>query len=140
MIANEITKDELKKMRKSEIVDLFAKQLEKENLQFAREHRFHPVRRWRFDFTASDKFLDQEAFDRFFKGVPDWAHPQKCIAIEIEGGIWTRGRHTRGSGFIKDCEKYNTATAMGWRVFRFPTDMVKSGEAIKFVSQEIFGK
>lgn len=117
MIANEVTKDELKKMRKSEIVDLFAKQLEKEKLYFEREYRFHPTRKWRFDFALA-----------------------KMIAVEIEGGIWTQGRHTRGSGFIKDCEKYNTATAMGWQVFRFPTDMVKSGEAINFIIQEVLRK
>lgn len=40
------------------------------------------------------------------------------IAIEVEGGAFTRGRHTRGAGFIGDMEKYNAATSMGWRVFR----------------------
>jgi hypothetical protein len=40
------------------------------------------------------------------------------IAIEIEGGIYTNGRHTRGKGFANDMEKYNEATAMGWHIFR----------------------
>lgn len=62
-----------------------------------REYRFHPVRKWRFDF----------------------AYPDKKIAVECEGGVWTRGRHTRGMGFIQDCEKYNEATLMGWRVLRY---------------------
>jgi len=43
------------------------------------------------------------------------------IAVEIEGGVWTGGRHTRGAGFRQDMEKYNEATAMGWRVFRVDT-------------------
>ncbi|MGL5914018.1 MAG: hypothetical protein ACRCZB_07615 [Bacteroidales bacterium] len=60
------------------------------------EHKFHPTRRWRFDFAI----IEQK------------------IAIEVEGGVWTNGRHTRGKGFIGDMEKYNTATAMGWRVLR----------------------
>ncbi|MCK4815094.1 hypothetical protein KA005_04930, partial [bacterium] len=77
--------------------------------EYAREYKFHPVRKWRFDFALKDR-----------------------VAVEIEGGIWAQGRHTRGSGFIKDAEKYNTAAAMGWRVFRFPSDMVEDGSAIKF--------
>lgn len=61
-----------------------------------KEYKFHPERRWRFDFAI----------------------PQYKIAIEVEGGIWTRGRHTRPKGFLSDMEKYNMATLMGWRVFR----------------------
>ena len=60
------------------------------------EFRFHPVRRWRFDF----------------------AHPEKRVAVEIEGGVFIRGRHNRPSGFIADCEKYNEAVKLGWRVLR----------------------
>jgi very-short-patch-repair endonuclease len=80
-----------------------------------RELRFHPTRRWRFDFSI----------------------PRLKIAIEVEGAIWARGRHTRGSGFEKDCEKYNEATIMGWRVLRFTTDMVISGEAIAVIERAI---
>lgn len=61
-----------------------------------REHRFHAVRRWRFDY----------------------AWPEQRVALEVDGGVWTGGRHTRGAGFIKDMEKLNTATVAGWRVVR----------------------
>jgi very-short-patch-repair endonuclease len=61
------------------------------------EFKFHPMRKWRFDF----------------------AWPEKRVAVEIEGGVWTRGRHTRGSGYIGDMEKYNSAVEMGWRVLRY---------------------
>ena len=60
------------------------------------EHRFHPVRKWRFDY----------------------AWPELKIALEVEGGAWTGGRHTTGKGFVADMEKYNTAAALGWRVIR----------------------
>lgn len=66
------------------------------------EYRFHPKRKWRFDF----------------------ADPFQKIAIELEGGVWTGGRHTRPEGFTKDCEKYNAAALLGWRVFRFTTKML----------------
>jgi len=62
-----------------------------------REYRFVPDRRWRFDF----------------------AYTGQKIAVEIEGGIWNGGRHTRGSGYEKDLEKYNRATIEGWKVLRY---------------------
>ena len=73
-----------------------------------REHQFFPGRRWRFDF----------------------AWPDRLIAAEVEGGIWTHGRHSRGAGFEKDCEKYNSAALVGWRVFRFTGGMLNRNEAI----------
>jgi len=66
----------------------------------AKEYKFHPVRRWRFDF----------------------AWPDKKVAIEVEGGVYMRGRHVRPKGFIGDCEKYNMALLMGWKVLRAPVD------------------
>ena len=80
-----------------------------------REYRFHPVRRWRFDL----------------------AYPEKKIAFEIEGGTWTGGRHVRPDGFEKDCEKYNEATRLGWKVYRFTSGMIQSGEALKMIEQEV---
>ena len=75
------------------------------------EHRFHPVRRWRFDFC----WIDQR------------------LALEVEGGIWCNGRHTTGSGFTADCAKYNTALIMGWRVLRVTGTQVKSGAALSWL-------
>jgi len=80
-----------------------------------REVKFHPVRKWRFDF----------------------AWPGQMVAVEVEGGTWSGGRHTTGIGFRNDCEKYNAATALGWRVYRFTSDQVKSGMAIKQISEVI---
>ena len=63
---------------------------------WTREHKFHATRRWKFDF----------------------AFPALKVAIEVEGGVFTRGRHVRPSGFIADCEKYNVAALAGWLVIR----------------------
>jgi len=49
----------------------------------------------------------------------DFAHPELKILIEYEGGIWNKGRHIRGQGYIKDMEKYNMAQLLGYKVFRY---------------------
>ncbi len=70
--------------------------------RLAPEYRFHPVRRWRFDYAL----------------------PALQVAIELEGGIYAAGRHVRPLGFMRDAEKYNQAAAAGWLLFRLPTGMV----------------
>jgi len=55
----------------------------------------------------------------------DFACVEHRVAIEIEGGIFTNGRHTRGVGYTKDCEKYNWLVMRGWRVLRYTTLHVK---------------
>lgn len=61
------------------------------------EYRFHPTRRWRLDY----------------------AWPKYKVAVEIEGGVWIKGRHNRASGFLKDIEKYNSLAEMGWILLRY---------------------
>lgn len=75
------------------------------------EHRFHVARQWRMDF----------------------AWPRELVYLEIEGGVWTSGRHTRGSGFLTDMEKYNTAACMGWRGIRVTPENLFSDETARLV-------
>lgn len=77
-----------------------------------REHRFHEVREWRFDFA--------------------WL-PQK-LALEVDGATWSRGRHTSGDGFAKDCVKFAHAAIGDWRVIRATGEQVKSGVAAQWVA------
>lgn len=73
------------------------------------EYRFHPKRKWRFDF----------------------AWPTVRVALEVEGGVWTGGRHTRGAGFLRDMEKYNSAAIAGWRVLRcVPSELCTKATAL----------
>ena len=98
----------------SALEDSFEFQLKALNLLgYEREHRFHPTRKWRFDFSFISKKL----------------------AIELHGGIYTQGRHTRGAGVEADMIKINTAQEMGWTVLCFSAGMVKSGHAIEQVER-----
>lgn len=69
--------------------------------------------------------------DRRFKA--DYALPQVKVLIEVEGGVFTSGRHTRGAGYISDLEKYNLAALLGFRVYRFTPEQVIKGEAMSFL-------
>lgn len=44
------------------------------------------------------------------------------VALEVEGGVWTKGRHTRGTGFLKDMEKYNALSLHGIFLLRVVPD------------------
>ena len=92
-----------------------ARELKTLRIKFEQEFYFHPERKWRADFHLIDK----------------------KILVEIEGGIWSGGRHTRGKGYIGDMEKYNAATMIGFQVIRFSTDQVKSGHAIQQIEMMV---
>ena len=76
-----------------------------------REFQFAPPRKWRFDFA----FLDD------------------MVALEIDGGAWCSGRHTRGAGFEADCEKLAEAACLGWTVIRCTPKMVSDGRVFDWL-------
>lgn len=86
-------------------------------VECVKEFKFHPVRKWRFDYAI----------------------PEHKIALEVEGGVWTGGRHTSSVGFMKDMEKYNTATLMGWRVFRTTPDELYRLKTLNLLKTAISG-
>ena len=76
------------------------------------EYRFHPTRKWRID----------------------WAFPEQRVALEVEGGIFIRGRHSRGVGMLKDMEKYNELAARGWRLIRTTPDNLCSPDTLRILT------
>ena len=76
------------------------------------EYRFHAIRKWRFDFIFKPN-----------------------IALEVEGGVWTGGRHTRGTGFKADIEKYNMAVELGWRILRCVPDDLCTMETVLMIKR-----
>lgn len=79
------------------------------------EYRFHETRKWRFD----------------------WAFVSYRIALELEGGAWSRGRHVRGRGFVEDMSKYNEAQIAGWRVLRITPQQFNDGTGLELVMRAV---
>lgn len=82
-----------------------------------REFLFHPSRKWRADF----------------------AFPESMLLIEVEGGTRKAGggRHQRAEGFEGDCEKYNAAQLLGYKVLRFTTDMITRRKAVPVILEAL---
>ncbi len=77
------------------------------------EYRFDPVRRWRID----------------------WFWEAQKVGLEIDGAVWTGGRHTRGAGWLKDTEKLNACAIAGIRMLRATPAQVASGEILTVLEQ-----
>lgn len=67
----------------------------------------------------------------------DFAWPDLRLIVEVEGGLYTQGRHVRPSGFTKDLQKYNEIAAAGWKLLRFSRREVTSGEALNVIRRVI---
>lgn len=70
------------------------------------QYRFHPTRRWLFDF----------------------AWPDALLAVEIDGGQWQAhgGRHNTDT----DREKLNAAAVLGWSVLRYSGAMLSNPASV----------
>ncbi len=74
-----------------------------------------PLRKWRFDYC--------------------WI-PER-VGLEVDGSIWTAGRHTRGSGWLKDSEKLNTAATMGFRMLRCTPQQLHSLDLLDVIRKTL---
>lgn len=90
-----------------------------------------------YDFTAWRLAFHKYSHERDWRF--DFAWPAQRIAVEVEGGTWQGGRHTRGRGYEDDCEKYNRAAELGWRVFRFTEGMLLDGRARETLERVLGG-
>lgn len=105
-------------MRKSEVEELFALHLRCEKIEFDRETRLIPQRKFRWDFVI------------------------ESLAIEIQGGTFkgSRGGHTSGLGYQKDCEKMQLVVMEGYTPLYFTSDDVRKGTAIKVIKELLNGR
>ena len=84
---------------------------------YVREYKFHPKRGFRFDFC--------------FKDIK--------LALEVNGGVYSKGGHTSGPGYSKDMEKLALAAIEGYTVIQMTTGQVSNGQGIEWV-QEYFNR
>ena len=84
-------------------------------VECVKEYRFHPTRKWRFDYA----FVEHK------------------IAIEVDGGVWINGRHNRAAGYVKDLEKFNAAAAMGWVVIKYTPEQLYRSATFDLIKETI---
>ena len=98
------------------------------------EFKFDTDRKFSFDYA-----IPALSFDYAIPALSfDYAIPalrQGALAIEINGGAWSRGRHVRGAGFIRDMEKLNLAQIFGWDVLQFTPQQVLDGTAKEVIKR-----
>lgn len=84
-------------------------------IKYEREYRFHPTRKWRFDFAI----------------------PEHKIAVEVQGGIYIHGRHNRGIYLESEYEKMCQAAILGWAVMPVTSKMILDGIIIEYINEAI---
>lgn len=77
---------------------------------------------------------------RAFRFDLAWPESDHMLALEIDGGVWTRGRHTRPKGFLRDHEKRNLAACEGWRIIYTTPNRLNTGATIELVREALLGK
>lgn len=97
-------------MSKSELEDQLALQLKVVGINYKRQYKWHPDRRFKADFLV----------------MPD-------ILVEVQGGIWTKGRHVRAMGYQMDCQKMCLAQLHGYSILYVTDKMIQSGEAVRTI-------
>jgi len=80
------------------------------------EFKFHPTRKWRFDFLFPNK-----------------------VALEVQGGLFSGGRHSRGASLLKEHEKLNNAAVLGYRVLYTIPQMLCMQETLDTIREAIKG-
>lgn len=79
---------------------------------------FHPVRKWRADYL--------------------WRAAK--LIVEVDGGVFIGGRHARGAGIERDCEKCAEAMMLGYRVLHVTPRHVRNGRAVGWVELLLTGR
>lgn len=74
-----------------------------------------PLRRWRADYC--------------------WVEHK--LILEVNGGLFVQGRHTRGAGALADMEKLSEAAILGYRVIYATPSEVDSGAVLDRVRRAL---
>lgn len=83
---------------------------------FKRNYRFHESRRWEWDFA--------------------WV--ERRLAVELQGGQWQRGRHTRGGkAYQNELEKHRAAVMSDWWCLCYTTDDIMKNDGALLAVREV---
>jgi hypothetical protein len=96
------------------------------------EREFSDIEAWEKDY--------QERYSRSKRSKRyrlDFAHPLSRTGVEIQGGVYNRGRHVTGSGYERDCKKYNLAYTSGWTIFLLTSTMAKDAAWLAVIAGHI---
>jgi len=115
----------MKKYEASLIMELLLKDL---NCEYVKEHKFHDKRKWRFDYAIPGNKIGIEIEGGTTGNVVTCNHCRQKVGRKLKSGkyvfIREGGRHNSIKGYEKDCEKYNAAAVLGWRLLRYTTNMI----------------
>jgi len=100
--------------------------------QLILEREFSGIEAWEKDFQ--ERYSKSKRSKRYRL---DFAHPSSLIGIEIQGGVYNRGRHVTGSGYERDCKKYNLAYTSGWTIFLLTSTMAKDSFWLGLIAAQI---
>lgn len=90
------------------------------------EFEFAKPRKWRFDWAFP------------FSG--DESGGLGGVALEIQGGLFTGGRHVRGAALLDEQTKLNEAACRLWRVVYCTPQQVNSGVVFSVLRRAIYGE
>lgn len=82
------------------------------------EYQFHAARKWRIDY-----YFECDSVR---------------VALEVEGGVHVGGRHTRGTGFEADIEKYNELAAHGILLVRCQPKQLTTMATVEILRRVLF--
>lgn len=119
----------------SALEDQFEKLWQSLNPIIALEREFSDIEAWETDFQ--ERYSKSKRSKRYRL---DFAHANSRTGIEIQGGVYNRGRHVTGSGYERDCRKYNLAYTSGWTIFLLTAQMAKDATWHALIASHISAK
>jgi len=118
----------------SALEDQFLKQWD-EATGIALEREYSNIPAWEADFEQ--RYAKSKRSKRYRL---DFAHPSSLTGIEIQGAVYSRGRHVTGSGYERDCRKYNLAYTSDWTIFLLSGAMAKDPFWTSLIASHIFAR
>jgi hypothetical protein len=100
------------------------------------EYRFCEGRKWRFDFALS-KLIKPRPGEKVRPGEQSLKTRVAKLALEVQGGLFTNGRHSRGAALLKEHEKLNAAACAGWRILYTIPDNLCMPETVETIKKAL---